>query len=368
MRTISIDYQNTSVLINNLKSILNNLEYEQREIKKSLNELYDLENYYSNKYVIIQELENRERQIYKDIQNTEELINNVYSFSNSVRETDERLASKFKQDIKTYAKENNIEIISGFEKFINGLQVALDGAGLFPIVGEPADIVNGLIYLLRGKWSDALISFAAILPMAGDSLKGVRYLDDAKDLLELGDKVVDLEKNSKKLMKATDNILDIKSSYNVTPDLSDFTWKLRGEDIVLRNVKLKEIEYIKRSTDELNILRKEFNSSIRKKFIEDLSNNIDYLKKIGFSDIDILKMRNGRVPNGWQVHHKLPLDDSGTNSFDNLVLIKNEPYHKVITNYQNSFSRNLEIGEIKKIDWPIPEGKIYPKGVEGGFK
>ena len=99
----------------------------------------------------------------------------------------------------------------------------------------------------------------------------------------------------------------------------------------------------------------------RKNFLEDLSKNIEYLKEAGFTEKDILKMQNGRVPDGWQVHHKLPLDDSGTNSFDNLVLIKNEPYHKVITNYQNSFAKQLTVGEIKNVNWPIPEGNIYPK-------
>lgn len=81
---------------------------------------------------------------------------------------------------------------------------------------------------------------------------------------------------------------------------------------------------------------------------------------MGFSETDILKIKAGKVPNGWQVHHKLPLDDSGTNSFDNLVLIKNEPYHKVITNYQNSVTKDMKSGDIQVVQWPIPDGHIYP--------
>ena len=86
------------------------------------------------------------------------------------------------------------------------------------------------------------------------------------------------------------------------------------------------LSYIKRDTVELNALRNDFNTSARKNFLEELSKDVDYLKEAGFSEKDILKIKNGRVPDGWQVHHKLPLDDSGTNSFDNFVLIKNEPY------------------------------------------
>ena len=100
---------------------------------------------------------------------------------------------------------------------------------------------------------------------------------------------------------------------------------------------------------------------IWRNFICGIYKNVGYLKEEEFTEKDILKMQNGRVPDGWQVHHKLPLDDSGTNSFDNLVLIKNEPYHKVITNYQNSFAKQLTVGEIKNVNWPMPEGHIYPK-------
>lgn len=141
---------------------------------------------------------------------------------------------------------------------------------------------------------------------------------------------------------------------------SSFTWKLRGEDVTLNDVKVQEISYVKRSSTELKTLRDEFNTTTRKGFLEDLGKNVEYLRNAEFSETDILKIQNGRVPDGWQVHHKLPLDDSGTNSFDNLVLIQNEPYHKVITNYQNSVAKKMEIGEIQAVQWPIPNGNIYP--------
>lgn len=114
--------------------------------------------------------------------------------------------------------------------------------------------------------------------------------------------------------------------------INNFTWKLRGKDVTLQNIQTVNIEYIKRNAEELNHLRNEFNRTIRKDFLKNLGENTDYLKNAGFSKTDILKLQNGRVPDGWQVHHKIPLDGGGTNSFDNLVLIKNEPYHKVITN------------------------------------
>lgn len=71
-------------------------------------------------------------------------------------------------------------------------------------------------------------------------------------------------------------------------------------------------------------------------------------------------MRNGNVPHNYSVHHKLPLDDGGTNSFDNLVLTKNEPYHKIFTNMQSNVTRKMLPGESKTILWAIPSGSIYP--------
>ena len=139
-----------------------------------------------------------------------------------------------------------------------------------------------------------------------------------------------------------------------------FTGKLRGEDVTLKDVTVQDISYVKRNPVELQTLRNEFNTTTRKAFLEDLGKNTDYLKNTGFSDIDVLKIQNGRVPDGWQVHHKLPLDDSGTNTFDNLVLIQNEPYHKVITNYQNSITRQMGVGEVQTVQWPLPNGNIYP--------
>lgn len=140
----------------------------------------------------------------------------------------------------------------------------------------------------------------------------------------------------------------------------DFVGKLRGEDVTLEGVKPTEIEYVKRDSEQLQTLRNEFNTSKRREFLQNLSNETQYLKDSGFTEKDILKLQDGRLPDGWQVHHKLPLDDSGTNSFDNLVLIKNEPFHKVITNYQNSFAKKLTSGETQVVNWPIPEGNIYP--------
>ena len=47
---------------------------------------------------------------------------------------------------------------------------------------------------------------------------------------------------------------------------ADFTGKLRGKNITLKDMKTKKISYVKRETVELNKLRKYFNTTGRKKF------------------------------------------------------------------------------------------------------
>lgn len=147
---------------------------------------------------------------------------------------------------------------------------------------------------------------------------------------------------------------------------NDFVGTLKGEKVVLKDVKTQTIVYNKRATEETAKLRKDFNS-VRKQYLKDLANDsgkVQQLRKAGLSEADIALMKNGNVPKGWQVHHKLPLDDGGTNSFDNLVLIKNDPYHKVITNAQIGGTRGLKPGESKTMDWPIPDGFVYPPKIK----
>ncbi|WP_250675736.1 polymorphic toxin-type HINT domain-containing protein [Paraclostridium ghonii] len=199
MRRIQIDYGNTNNIINNLKNIVINLENEKIQIKNALNELHDLENYYHSKGEILRELEYRERQVSKDIEDTQILIENINAFSTKVKEVDENLANKFKQDVDKYSKENNIEITNELDVFLNKVQVGLDVIGLVPLVGDICDGINGVISLARGDIPGATISFVAMIPFIGDSVKGLKYMDKASDLLKLGDKVVDIGKATAKV-------------------------------------------------------------------------------------------------------------------------------------------------------------------------
>ena len=143
-------------------------------------------------------------------------------------------------------------------------------------------------------------------------------------------------------------------------ELKTFKGLLRGKEVELPNVEIRDIKYIKKDPVEVEALRSKFNTTVRKQFLSDLAKLDDAtLESAGLSPADIQRLRAGDLPKGYEVHHKLPLDDSGDNNLDNLILIKKEPYHKVITNFQNDVTKGLNSGDVIKIEWPLPPGQIY---------
>ncbi len=60
----------------------------------------------------------------------------------------------------------------------------LDVAGLVPAFGEPADLINGVLYTLEGDKGNATLSFAGMVPLAGVGATGLKW---AKNVLKLSD-------------------------------------------------------------------------------------------------------------------------------------------------------------------------------------
>ena len=61
------------------------------------------------------------------------------------------------------------------------------------------------------------------------------------------------------------------------------------------------------------------------------------LQALGWSDEAIRSFKaGGPPPQGFAVHHRVPLQAGGTNDSGNLVLIRNDPDHDLITAQQNA--------------------------------
>ena len=142
------------------------------------------------------------------------------------------------------------------------------------------------------------------------------------------------------------------------------TGRYKKQPQALPGFHFEEITYTKRTKADTEVLRRKFGSSVRGKFMKKISTDPAYVSQLraaGFVDDDLTLMQSGRVPDDWEVHHKLPLDDGGDNSFDNLLLIKSSPYHSVVTGYQKTYTGKLKLGESTQIKWPTyNQGIVYP--------
>ncbi|MGE2106404.1 type VI secretion system tube protein TssD [Citrobacter koseri] len=166
------------------------------------------------------------------------------------------------------------------------------------------------------------------------------------------------EQTTGTVIAAASILLAKRPNSDLYAEINIYIGRLRGEPKLLNGVTIEEIHYIRRAPTEAAVLRRDFNNSVRKNFLINLAKTPDAISR--FNSEDILRMSNGTVPKDYSVHHKLPLDDSGTNTFDNLVLIGNEPYHKIFTNMQSTVIRGMLPGESKVTPWAIPSGSIYP--------
>jgi len=288
----------------------------------------------------------------------------------------------FSKVIKDITDDNNLDLdAEKKEILIDSAQMVLTLTGIFDPT-PVSDGLDGLISLSRGDLLGVGISLVSMIPYLGDLSKlgklpkFAKTIDKAIDIakvdIKFADKIKPIFKQLKKLLeKIPDGKLPNSAQeiiIKMRKKLDDFfepvfKGKLRGKIIDLPGIKTNSIRYTKRDDILREALRKEFNNKYRKEFIQNLLDDpakISKLKEAGLTEIDFIKLRSGKVPKGYQVHHKLPLDDNGTNSFSNLILIKNDPAHSVITNFQRKLTNGLKAGETRIIDFPVPDGFIYP--------
>lgn len=140
-------------------------------------------------------------------------------------------------------------------------------------------------------------------------------------------------------------------------ELQHFLGTYKGDPKLLNNINVVKMNYIRRDSVERNLLRKQF-SSVKKDFLKSIANNPEVKKRVGPDDL--LRMADGKNPYKWDVHHKLPLDDSGSNDFSNLVLISKSPEHSVFTTSQARITRSIASSGSTEVLWAVPKGIIYP--------
>ena len=191
-----------------------------------------------------------------------------------------------------------------------------------------------------------------------DPHRGEKLLDSFLD------KVAEVRnaRSEAKIEKAKTNIESGKMDFKFLPG-DIFVCKFKDSSESLSGISRIKIDYVKRNPEEVKELRHEFVRSKREEFLKDLgANHEEELKQKGFSEDEINMIKVGELPPGYQVHHKEPLDDSGTNDVSNLVLIAEHP-HLIITAYQNRITKGIKVGDCKTFDWPDIKGNIYNGGI-----
>lgn len=167
-----------------------------------------------------------------------------------------------------------------------------------------------------------------------------------------------LNETTSGMMVTAASLLVIRNPVGVQ-ELTSYLGKYKKAHVLLDNVKVSELSYLRRDRAEYNALRKEFNT-VRPKFLKSISNHPDALTT--FDTNALLRLESGGVPSGWEVHHKIPLDDGGTNALDNMVLIKRSPYHSTLSKAQGIIVKEIPYNTSINVLWPSPHGVIYPVG------
>jgi hypothetical protein len=233
---------------------------------------------------------------------------------------------------------------------------ALDTVGMVPIVGSVAEGVNAGWYAAQGDYADAALSAAAAIPVAGDAADAARLTRDGIGLARDGETVAEGVRDAATI---SEDARAIEAARPRGADVPHAT--LHGESYEIPGWHNETISYSKRAPEDAHALRATFDARVHKAFLRHLgAEQPEVLREAGMTDAQIARVASGRVPQGYQVHHILPLDDGGTNSFDNLVLIRNNPDHMLITNHQNLVTKGLEPGQTRVVSWPVPD---EPTGV-----
>ncbi len=233
---------------------------------------------------------------------------------------------------------------------------ALDTVGMVPVVGSVAEGMNAGWYAAQGDYADAALSAAAAIPVAGDAADAARLTRDGIGLARDGETVAQDVRGAETISKDARAVEAARTHAAEVPQVT-----LHGESYEIPGWHNETISYSKRAPEDAHALRATFDGRVHKAFLQHLgTEQQEVLREAGMTDAQIARVASGRVPQGYQVHHILPLDDGGTNSFDNLVLIRNNPDHILITNHQNLVTKGLEPGQTRVVSWPVPD---KPTGV-----
>lgn len=149
----------------------------------------------------------------------------------------------------------------------------------------------------------------------------------------------------------------------------------------VHGAKMKEVEYKVPASQKRKDMRNKFqgvrgpNGEVvvegdRSKFIKMLvkEKEKELVERLGLTERDLEGMREGYVPNGFNVHHKLPIHGGGTNDFKNLILTPLYPHDQWHNDILNPQIANMGEGHSRTINLPWSDDMIYDPKTYGFSK
>lgn len=196
------------------------------------------------------------------------------------------------------ATETPEESSSGWDTF----QTILDWAGLVPVIGDALDVINAVIYFIRGKWFDGLLSMIAVIPLVGSGIKlsikaiykGAK-IEKLVGLLATSLKTKNTEKLWRELM--TSGAITKEQLKDLGPGLENLAEVLKSSYSGIRKIPFIDSNWIIKQLDEFAEWMKSSGKTIDDladaskragakqlyKAADDISSNVGFLRRFGNS-------------------------------------------------------------------------------------
>ena len=147
----------------------------------------------------------------------------------------DKINSKVFDYVSTSTDNTKVDIFNKPERLgSEDVHNTLSLIGMIPGIGEPADALDSFLYATEGKYKDAAISLASMIPIIGGAKNSKKLLDFA------------ISTRTSKVNKLADEMVDKGYKWNKTFDRPGSLSKpLKG--------KYKEIPILRKEIDMLNI-------------------------------------------------------------------------------------------------------------------
>lgn len=110
-----------------------------------------------------------------------------------------------KEELKTQEElDEEAKVELSAEDMLDGLQMALDAAGMFPGLGAVPDLLNACISACRGEWTNAGLCLFAAIPGIGDAA-------GAAKLMKNGAKMAQKTKKTQKVASSVDELASARA-------------------------------------------------------------------------------------------------------------------------------------------------------------